>query len=200
MFDLIRAFEIVDRVDSWRLARKRIRVLKPFFAEGGVGVECGVFKGAFSKFLLREFKPDQLILIDPWFEMSAKWDWANGDQSTVNAFSRILKQFKYEIESGKVKVEIGDDVLVLETLDDRSLDWAYVDSSHEYTHTLRELAVLSRKVRANGIIAGDDWFPDVDSKHHGVCKAVREFVDSGNGSLVFADEPSKQWIVRVNDA
>lgn len=179
--------------DGDRRARVLERVIKP----GGVGVECGVYKGEFSLALLERLAPSRLYLIDPWYLVTREWHWGEGDRSTVSALCNILRRFEDELVSGRVMLRIDDDLVALAQFPDHHLDWAYVDSTHQYARTVQELELLRRKVRPGGIISGHDWQPDPGHKHHGVCKAVREAVDRGEFELVLVDEPTIQWAVRL---
>lgn len=168
------------------------RVIPP----GGVGAELGVFKGTLSAFILAANRPAKLHLIDPWFEMEPEWWWAQGDRSTVRALATLLLALRESIESGQVKVHVGWSVNVLSRFPDHYLDWAYVDSSHGYEETVRELSCLRLKVKPTGIIAGDDWVEDEAHPHHGVCKAVREFlVDHPEYELFFRQ--GVQWALKL---
>lgn len=175
----------------------RAEVLKKVIQPAGVGIECGVFKGEFSRALLDHLAPKQLILSDPWYLLTREWHWGEGDRSTIAALCGILRHFEDELVSKRVLLKIDDDLLTLANLPDRSLDWAYIDSSHLYAPTVKELALLRYKVRPQGIIAGHDWQPDPGHRHHGVCKAVTEGVDRGEFELILVDEPTLQWAVRV---
>ena len=91
--------------DGDRRARVLERVIKP----GGVGVECGVYKGEFSLALLERLAPSRLYLIDPWYLVTREWHWGEGDRSTVSALCNILRRFEDELVSGRVmlRIEIG---------------------------------------------------------------------------------------------
>lgn len=177
--------------------RRRTAVLRRVIEPGGVGVECGVFKGEFSGALLEDLAPRTLYLMDPWYLLTRAWHWGEGDRSTISALCGVLRAFEEELVSGRVKLRIGDDIESLAQLPDGHLDWAYVDSSHGYAQTVKELAVLRRKVRPGGVVAGHDWRPDPSHSHHGVCKAVCEAVDRGEFAMLLVDEPTIQWAVRV---
>ena len=177
--------------------RRRVTVLRQVIEPGGVGVECGVFRGAFSRALLEELAPRTLYLMDPWYLLTREWHWGDGDRSTISALCNILRAFEEELVAGRVKLRIGDDLESLGQLPDAHLDWAYVDSSHQYAQTVKELALLRRKVRPGGIVAGHDWQADPSHRHHGVCKAVGEAVERGEFAMVLVDEPTIQWAVRV---
>jgi len=85
---------------------------------------------------------------------------------------------------------------ILPTFPDRYFDWVYVDSVHVYEHTRLELEILSQKVKEGGLIAGDDWIEDPEHPHHGVSRAVREFVATAQAELVYANGDDLQWALR----
>ena len=149
-----------------------------------------------SKVLLKKTKPKLLYLIDPWYQYEAQWEWATGDKSTINALRNILRKFKKDIESGLVKLYVDSDIDILKRFQSNSLDWAYIDSSHEYEHTSIELGLLCQKIKKGGVITGDDWYPDPHHKHHGVYKAVQEFIDSGKIKLIYSGEKDRQWVTK----
>ena len=172
----------------------RAKLFKEVIPKGGVGVEVGVYKGTLSRFILEANRPSRLHLVDPWWKWKAHWHWAIGDASTVRSFGALVLALEEDIASGRVELHIGSSLDVLEAFDDDYLDWAYVDSTHAYEQTKSELALLKRKVKATGIIAGDDWHEDPQNKHHGVYKAVQEFlVDEPSYHLIFQEHV--QWAI-----
>jgi hypothetical protein len=178
-----------------RSARTRGPIVADLLPKRGVGAEIGVYKGRFSTVLLRASEAERLHLVDAWYLLTPEWHWGVGDRSTVNALRRILRRFRTEIEAGRVEVHVGNDLDVLRLMPDHSLDWAYIDSSHVYEHTVAELALLDRKVRPGGVIAGDDWRPDPDHPHHGVHRAVTEFLGANDYELRYADAGNRQWAI-----
>jgi hypothetical protein len=177
---------------------QRIEPLVHFISPGGIGAELGVHKGYFSRALLEHLAPKKLYLIDPWYLQGKYWSWGEGNRRVVDAVSRILRELEDDLAGGKAVLWIEDDLRALAQLPDRHLDWAYLDTTHQYDQTANELSLLKQKVKSGGIIAGDDWQPDPSHRHHGVCKAVREFVDREQCELIYIDEASLQWILRVH--
>ncbi|MDY7014177.1 MAG: class I SAM-dependent methyltransferase [Cyanobacteriota bacterium] len=178
------------------MARSRTTFVSEILPKRGVGAELGVFKGHFSRILLEHAHPTQLHLIDPWFLHSPHWGWARGNQSTVDASVRVIQAFKREIEARRVYVHIGFDIDVLSTFPDNHFDWVYIDSLHTYEHAKAELSILSCKVKDRGVIAGDDWWPNPSHPHHGVFRAVTEFVEFGEFEIAYSDSKSSQWAIK----
>jgi len=185
-----------ERPSPRQWAEKRLGALKPYLIQNAVAAELGVLKGEFSGLIVQLLRPARLHLIDPWYLQGAEWSWEKGDRSTIHALNGILKRFEKELISGQVVLNVGYDQDVLATFPDGYLDWAYLDTTHEYEQTRTELQLLQRKVKASGVIAGDDWRPDPTHPHHGVFRAVRELVAEGKYEILYADAKDLQWAIR----
>ena len=197
----------IDRLRAWRAAQaeriyerahneRRADFLTQWLPKNGVGAELGVFRGEFSPILLRISEAQELHLIDPWYLLAPTWSWAAGNPCTIDALVTILQAFKPQIKRRQVIVHVGDDRSVLATFPDEYFDWVYIDSSHEYDHTCAELSLLQAKMKATGVIAGDDWRPIPTHRHHGVYRAVTELLGGGDYELIAVDEESAQWAIR----
>ncbi len=189
--------------EDWLFAKEENRInklrapfIKSVLPKNGIGAELGVFRGQFSPSLLYYTEAVELHLVDPWYLLTGYWHWGGGNRSTIDAVIKILKTWKREIEVKKVFVHIGDDRVVLKTFPDSYFNWVYIDSSHEYNHTLEELKILKFKVKPDGVIAGDDWQPDPSNRHHGVFKAVNEFIETNGYSIIYMNNIDRQWAIR----
>ncbi len=154
-----------------------------------IGAEIGVFKGEFSEKILNIVKPKKLHLIDTWWKGEENWDWATEDKSTLNAYNKILLQFKEYIKEGRVIPCVGDDLKTLSSYSDSYFDWVYLDTTHTYEQTSKELKLLIKKVKDKGLITGHDY------NHPGVSKAVNEIVIEKLYKLIYLDNHS-QWIIK----
>ena len=72
----------------------------------------------------------------------------------------------------------------LNSIEDNSLDWAYVDSTHQYEPTLDELNLLADKLAPGAVVLGDDCWPNREHHHYGVFRAVRDFCRQNNFELI----------------
>lgn len=178
--------------DSGTKIKFRAKIFNEVIPKYGIGVELGVYKGTLSKFILSTNQPRRLHLVDPWWKYAASWHWAIGDRSTVRSLGALIIALEDEIASGRVEIHIETSQSALEAFEDNYLDWAYVDSTHDYEQTKIELALLNRKVKPRGIIAGDDWRENPKHIHHGVYRAVQEFlIEEPSYRLVFQEQD--QW-------
>jgi len=161
-----------------------------------VCAEIGVFRGKFTRDILRVTRPRELHLIDAWWTLvpdkyPVEWGdyWGSGALTSREAYEETL-----QVANDRCTVHVGDDLEILEAFPDRYFDWVYLDSSHEYQHTVEELELLDKKVK--GLVLGDDWKPDPGHVHHGVYRAVLEFCDRGEWEVLDPDPIWDQWAVR----
>ena len=174
---------------------QRIEFLEQFIARQGTGAELGVHKGHFSQVLLDRLAPQKLYLIDPWYLQGKQWSWGDGNRRVMDALCYVLRKMEDELVSGQVVLLIENDLEALAKMPDGHLDWVYLDTTHQYEQTVKELEVLKVKVKPGGVISGDDWQPDPSHKYYGVCRAVREFVDREKHAVLCVDAKTHQWII-----
>lgn len=169
--------------------------------KGGIGAEIGVFRGEFTPFIVRVTRPKELHLIDGWWELYGERypDWGaytdHGRLETRAAFAEARRR-----TAGKpVTFHVGDDLTILSTFEDRFFDWVYLDTSHQYEQTLRELEILDLKVKR--IIMGDDWRedPNASDENAGGARAVRVFCERRGWTLLDPDVPFSQWAMARDD-
>lgn len=169
---------------------------------GAVGAELGVYTGLFSLSLTRCGKFSKLYLVDFWWKGWGEHfpDWgpytAGGRLQTQAAFEAVSARIKAAPKGCDVEIVVDDCVEWLKRMPDGSLDWAYLDSSHSYEGTSRELRAMRTKIKPGGLIAGDDWQPDPAHPHHGLFRAVHDAIKSGDFQLVYASPRDYQWILR----
>lgn len=163
----------------------------------GIGAEIGVFRGEFTPHIIRVAQPRELHLIDGWWGLYGERypDWGaytdHGRLETRAAFDEARRR-----TSGKpVTFHVGDDLSILPTFADHFFDWVYLDTSHDYEHTLSELEILDQKV--SRIIMGDDWRqdPDAGDVNSGGARAVRVFCERDCWNLVEPDLVFSQWAI-----
>lgn len=178
-----------------RLGRPRRSRLVERMPKGAVCAEIGVYKGDFSRDILKFAKPSELHLIDGWWTVE-------GDEYEHPWYSMVGQEADTRAAYGEVEalardhseciIQMGDDLEILPTFADHYFDWVYLDSSHRYEHTVKELELLERKVKT--VICGHDWCPDPGAEHHGVYRAVTEFCARGDWHVTWTDDWD-QWAI-----
>jgi hypothetical protein len=101
------------------------------------------------------------------------------------------------IETGMVELlEMNDyefiDILIRKNT---KLDFVYLDTSHSYKSTFSELKKIDLILKKSGVVMGDDWTPDPNHVHHGVFKAVQDFISLYEYEIVAAG-PAGQFCLR----
>ncbi len=165
----------------------------------GRGAEVGVQSGEFSEHLLRHWKGERLYSIDPWkeFPSAAYLDVANVPQSKHDALylSTLRRLLKFESRSVVWRLTSREAV---ELLEEKSLDFCYLDADHSYPAVVDDIATWYPKIKRGGVLAGHDFIPDGTYPFgvFGVQKAVHEFVRAKSLRLFTTAEPKfASWFI-----
>ena len=204
MFNLFRAkpedsvAEIEARFPLPENEYKRLKARRWIFdrvPKGGVGAEIGVFRGHFSEMICEVLSPRRFYLVDPWTLQGERYSWGGayfneGRLPTAVARDQALMRVKAFAEVEPVLVEgfFPDCAAQIP----EKLDFVYLDASHKYEPTLRELRALEPMVKPGGVIFGDDWWPNPKAPHHAVFRAVQDFISESDWE-VRAAGPAGQY-------
>lgn len=128
-------------------------------------VECGVADGCSALYLARKLldkgKQFKLYMID------------NMDYGQYNQMATIYKNIYYRGLFENVEVVPLDSVSAAKSFNGNTLDFVFLDSSHEETETKKEILVWYDKLKEEGILSGHDYF---SIENPGVKKAVDELL------------------------
>lgn len=160
---------------------------------GGVGAEIGVFTGVFSEFLIEQTAPREFYLVDAW-DVGGASAWEPPPDAPWSAYVDH-GNLTYEAARCAARARAGGHPVItarsvdwLASRPDHSLDWVYLDTTHRYGDTMKELAALSRVVRPDGIIAGDDAWEDDPNPDMGVLRAIRDFTRTHPWEIFYLDD------------
>jgi hypothetical protein len=169
---------------------------------GGVGMEIGVWKGDYSRHLLRITKPHRLYLVDPW---ECQPDFANTSYGGTGVEFRdaaVRSQEDMEALYQKVEMELGRlpavSVLRMKSSDlsgrigEGELDWIYIDGNHTYEFVRDDLHLAWGLVKENGVISGDDFNARSGPCRFGVRTALLEFCNEKDRRLSVIG--NSQWM------
>lgn len=158
----------------------------------GAGAEIGVWKGAFSRHILENWRGRLLYSIDPWKEWPPEEypDAANVSQGLQDAFFS---------EAVRALAPFGARSRILRTtsreaaamIADSSLDFVYLDAQHQRNAVEEDLLLWCEKLVPQGILCGHDY---LDGMFSGTCYGVKSAVDD------FARVRGKRVIVSSEDA
>lgn len=160
------------------------KFLVPLIPKNSVGAEIGVWKGESSELFLRS-NPSKLYLVDPWkieHEPSERFltrysplTGGKTKQHVINyeqkIYKQVLKKFKHNSVVEILRMRSHEFFNIIE---DRHLDWIYVDGAHDRDGCLYDLEKSWVKVKKGGLIFGNDYLWEKNGKI-GVTEAVDEF-------------------------
>ena len=151
----------------------------------GTGVEVGVSQGEYSDVLLSKWSGKKLYLVDAWRHFDGVEDISNPPPATH--FRHMLMTLQKVYAYGSRATIIRDlSANAANLFQDGTLDFVYIDASHDYENVKIDLQTWYPKVKPGGVFAGHDYldgtihFNDGEGKyagaaHYGVKRAVDEF-------------------------
>ncbi len=153
-----------------------------------IGVEIGVSTGGHSESILRTTDVEKLYSIDPWIENPVLH--LGGRSNYDVLFYRVRSRLaKY----GERSVVIRNfSYNVVNQFDDASLDYIFIDGNHHYEAVKQDLEMWYPKLRAGGVMGGDDYA----TSWPGVPKAVNEFFEKCSISVNQDQQQKRIWWVK----
>ena len=150
--------------------RPSIKIMKKEFNQKQIiGAEIGVRKGLNARSILKELNIKKLYLIDVWDNYNGgDGIWSNMEE----IYESILNEFGKD-ERVQIIKDLSENAVRL--IDDKSLDFVYIDGNHSYDYVLQDIELWTPKIKKYGFIAGHDFELDSD-----VSKAVSKFCSENN--------------------
>ena len=167
-------------VDLFALYKKMVSR----FDSGSHFVEVGAFLGRSAVFMAVEIinsgKNIKFDCVDHW-EGSEE----HNDNDEVN-LERLYEDFLENIKpvKGVINPVRGNSIEVSKLYKPNSLDFVFIDASHDEDTVKADLAYWMPRVKEDGVIAGDDL------NNEGVANAVKWFFDNEKLEIV-----GRQWMV-----
>lgn len=165
-----------------------------YYTPGSRGLEIGVWKGEFSKEIADRVKPSTLYLCDPWkFSPEYSDRWYGGtqakSQADMDAIHRdVVGMFKDNSNVHVIK-DISDNLTSY--IEEKSLDWTYIDGNHSYEYVLRDLEISLKLIKPGGIISGDDY-----DEGNEIEKALFEFLTKYEQQIEEGIIQQRQFIIK----
>ena len=134
-------------------------------------IEVGAWKGKSAAYMAVEIANSDKDII---FYVVDTWE-GSIEHKEKPEFSQLYAIFldnmkpveKYYISMKMTSLEASS------KFDDNSIDFIFIDASHEYTDVINDLKAWYPKLKSGGILAGHDYYPD-QSTWGDVYKAVNE--------------------------
>jgi predicted O-methyltransferase YrrM len=163
----------------------RIKLILKYISNPKSILEIGTHQGEFAIKLYDNFKPDKLVLVDPWkFETDYIYQksWYGGSEMHIigqtkqdNYYEKVKKIFNEGLKNNTVEIlkMNSDEAFIQNKI---KFDLIYIDGNHLYNFVLKDILNSINFLNRDGIIVCDDfnskgWWED------GVTKAVNEIVE-----------------------
>jgi hypothetical protein len=165
--------------------------------KNGIIAELGVFDCEFSIEIYNRCNPKKLYLVDLFDGLVESGDvngnnikYINGDELFKSANEKFNKK-------ENITILKQDSVQFLMEQDENFFDFIYIDSSHQYEHTKKELFWSLKKInKKNGIIAGHDYD---EKRFYGVYRAVNEFCEENKFKInKTTDDGLSSFFIKIN--
>ena len=180
----------VKRHDSppytgWFKARRKD--LAQIYADLGytTGAEIGVRIGSYSEVLCQTIPEIKLLCVDNWLAYGRLTQEA-ADKNYERAIERLAP---YDVTFMRAtSIEAAPEI------PDESLDFVYIDASHDFDSVMVDIILWAKKVRKGGAVSGHDYF---EFYRAGVVSAVRAYTQAHgivNWYLTKEKEASWMWI------
>lgn len=155
-----------------------------------IGAEIGVHKGAFTQKILNVANPTKLYAIDPFIYVSAEGKdqslYGGPDNSQALMDDRhdaVVKRFAAPIAKGTLILMRDTSVKASAGIADATLDFVYIDGDHSYEGVKNDLDAFFPKMKAGGLMFGDDYSNNTSWWKDGVMRAFHEFIGHNARSL-----------------
>lgn len=133
--------------------------LKDIIPAGGVGVEIGVYRGGFSRWLLDHLTPKHLTLVDPWrpFDFDGDSVYDTSLARMDRRYRNVCRRFRAERRAGQLRILRLASVEAARYFDDESVDWVYVDGDHREAAVRADITHYWPKLSPSGLMVFDDY-------------------------------------------
>lgn len=170
----------------------RIDILD-FLPKNAVCAELGCCKGKFSYHILQITKPKRFFMVDPYWKAYGDMFYGKDKDGTVDFFNRAIRGIRLLDNLQVVTVAIEYDTIFLSDYPDNFFDWIYLDTTHEYEDTLKELEIMKHKVKDDGLLCGHDY---ASSRHPNLTVAMREWLNNNKNYGLYLIDNHLQWIIK----
>lgn len=157
--------------------------------KGGIMAEVGVAYGDFSRKIIDAMDPEKFYAIDiytggPGNDFWGRTDWTDANIGQKEFFE---KRFADEISNGKFIIKTGLSWDVLAMFSDNYFDYVYLDAAHDYDSVKKDITILLKKIKNNGIIQFNDYtlYDWMTDDPYGVVRAVDELLVNSKHEIIF---------------
>ncbi|THD43751.1 MAG: class I SAM-dependent methyltransferase [Bradyrhizobium sp.] len=159
------------------------------WTEARTVLELGVWKGVFAQRILQNCPSvERYYMLDPWRHLDR---WNKPANWSHDQFEEVYAEALARTDFAKDRRVIlrGETTEVIDQIGDGELDLAYIDGDHTLKGISIDLVRTYPKVRAGGIVGGDDYSPTIwqhDPKFEPtlICPFAAYFAEAFGAALV----------------
>ncbi len=180
---ILKRYDIAkDQKSPMELVRSRWASLTKLFKELNftVGAEVGVERGRFSKIICQVNPQLKLYVIDCWQTYKGYRDHVSQER-----LDEFYLETKTRLTPFNCHIIRDWSIEAVKRFADESLDFVFIDASHDYEHVKEDIREWSKKVKRGGIVAGHDYIDKMHGITYGVKRAVNEWIKENSISPLF---------------
>ena len=161
-----------------KIYETRKDMLASILPKGGKMAEIGVFKGDFSEWIYKNIQPEELVLVDPFFEGIM----GSGDENGYNMefydgkMLHWYNSIRFADWKG-VKLERKTSADYFKDVSNGYFDVIYIDGDHSPKGVAIDLEIARRVVKEGGWIMGHDYERHPSRGNPEVHGSTKEVVD-----------------------
>lgn len=184
-----------ENIHGWFTFPGLYKQMVDYSPDGSHFIEIGVWKGRSAAFMAVEItnsgKQIKFDCIDTWRGSEEHLNPNSGvfEPNLVNDENYLYNHFLENIDSVKhiINPIRKPSLEAVSLYDANSLDFIFIDASHDYDNVLKDIQAWFPKIKQQGVISGHDysWGPEVK-------KAVHDFFDPLNLKI---QESEGCWVV-----
>lgn len=172
-------------------------VVKPHLGTTHTAVEIGVWRGDYSDSIVRALNPEQFYGVDPYELFEGMVSAPGSEYINQNRLDQLAErvQNKYAQWGATLLRQTSESAST--QFADGSVDFVYIDGDHTREGVTTDINCWWPKVRAGGILSGDDHTPGTTGKGYafGVIEAVADFAKQHNLTVSVTSGANPSWWV-----
>lgn len=184
---------VVSKLDKMKEIQRRINGNKFYehrdfliqninkYIGNGKGVEVGVFKGEFSKIILKNWG-GTLYMIDVWKALGDEYTDSSNHAHHSTAYKETMDNIQ-GFEDRGIMIRTNSKT-ASEMFEDESLDFVFIDANHAYDYVVEDINLWFPKLKKGGMFSGHDyilmdWYNDPNFLENKKDKHIYTFTTDG---------------------
>lgn len=161
----------------------------------GNGAEIGCAFGAYAKILMGKWKGKSLLMIDPWERQDPNVyrEGTNNEAPFNGWYEEVIRLASTDPRIHPIK---GYSIQVAPSIENGSLDFAYLDGNHSYRAVLEDMDAYWEKVKVGGVLGGHDFYDEIRYPYFNEVKSAVTRWASEHKVEFHTTECSSWWMIK----